>query len=104
MDSQMNAVEDYLQEAKVFVSGIDDRVCHMDSYMTVMDYKAFDKAMENPPFTKPELLRAADEMSGFAYMSPMAMLTAYQIQTKYCPAFGPILTCARLQEKINKGN
>jgi len=100
MDSYMNEVEDYLQEQGVFVSGLNGRESHMDSYMTVMDFPAFDKAMENPPFTRDQLLKAAEEMEGFAYLSPMAGLTCLMIQTKLCPAFGPLRTiCHDLKKK-----
>jgi hypothetical protein len=92
MNSMMNEVEDYLQEQGVFISGLNGRVTHMDSYMTVMDFPTFDKAMENPPFTRDQLLKAAEEIQGFAYLSPMAGLTSLLIQTKLCPAFGPLST------------
>lgn len=92
MNSYMDEVEDYLQEQRVFVSGINGRITHMDSYMTVMDFPAFNKAMENPPFTRDQLLNAANGMEGFAYLSPMAGLTSLMIQTKLCPAFGPLRT------------
>ena len=55
----------------------------MDAYMTILDFPTFDKALENPPFTKEELLKAAEEMMGFAYLSPMACLTAKLIRKKY---------------------
>ena len=83
MDSKMNEVEDFLQARNVFISGINGRSSHMDAYMTILDFPTFDKALENPPFTKEELLKAAEEMMGFAYLSPMACLTAKLIRKKY---------------------
>jgi len=41
-----DALEDKLQEGNVFVSGINGRPTHSDSYMTVLDFVALDKAWE----------------------------------------------------------
>lgn len=97
-------LEDYLQNANVFISGINGRVTHMDSYMTVMDFEAFDKAMEKVPFTKNQLMEAAWQMNYHSYLSPMAGLASALIQNKLCPAFSPLVTLARTQEKIIKGS
>jgi hypothetical protein len=100
--SKLDEVEDYLQGQGVFVSGVNGRPAHMDSYMTCMDFKAFDKAMKSPPFTKTELLEAASRMAGFGYLSPMAGLASFSIQSKLCPAFSPLVTQARVLEQVIK--
>lgn len=38
-------IEDFLQHAGVFVSGVDNRRCHSDSYMTCVEYSALDAAL-----------------------------------------------------------
>lgn len=46
-------IEDYLDEREdVFISGIDGRSCNMDSYMTVLNYKALERAFKEAPFTR----------------------------------------------------
>ena len=93
--SKLDEVEDYLQQEKVFVSGIDGRVTHMDSYMTVLDFPTFDKALDKAPFTEDALMEAAWQMNYHSYLSPMAGLTSMLIQSKLCPAFSPIMGMAR---------
>lgn len=83
--SILDEVEDYLQEQNVFVSGINDRPCHMDSYMTVMSFEKMDEALKAPPFTPEQMLEAAKGMEGFAYLSPMAALASKVIKRKYTP-------------------
>ena len=100
--SKLWELEDYLQNQGVYVSGINGRVSHMDSYMTCMEFKKFDEAMAKAPFTREELLEAAWQMNYHSYLSPMANLTSNLIQNKLCMAFSPIVTQARAQEKINK--
>jgi len=39
-------IEDFLQHNQVFLNGLRNTPCHMDSYMTVVDYKAVDKALK----------------------------------------------------------
>jgi hypothetical protein len=85
--SILNEVEDYLQNNNCFLNGLTDKPCHMDSYMTVVDYKNIDKALLNPPFTKEEMIKAANEMYYYSYLSPMANLASLIIHRKYCPVF-----------------
>jgi hypothetical protein len=98
--SKLWELEDYLQEQGVYVSGINGRVCHMDSYMTCMEFKKFDEAMAKAPFTREELLEAAWQMNYHSYLSPMANLTSNLIQAKLCPAYNPIRDMARDKEKV----
>jgi hypothetical protein len=100
--SKCDELEDYLQHEGVFVSGIDGRHTHMDSYMTVIDFTVFDKALAKAPFTEDELLEAAGQMNYHSYLSPMAGLASMLIQTKLCPAFGSLLGQTRAKEKLNK--
>lgn len=81
--SKLDEIEDYLQEAGCFVNGLNDRPAHMDSYMTVLEYPKLNKALDSPPFTKEELLEAADNMIYFGYLSPIAALTGKIIKRKY---------------------
>jgi hypothetical protein len=41
----MGALEDFLQHNKVFINGLSGRTAHMDSYMTVVDFIALEKAL-----------------------------------------------------------
>jgi len=40
------AMEDFLQEHEVFKNGLNARPCHSDSYMTIVDFKALNKALD----------------------------------------------------------
>jgi hypothetical protein len=93
--SILDEVEDYLQEQGAFVNSINGRRSHMDSYMTVMEYAVMAKALKTGPFTKQQWLEAANGMSGYAYLSPMAGLAALTIQSEFCPAFRDIFILSR---------
>ena len=45
-------IEDSLQEHDVFVSGIDGRPAHSDSYMTVLDYGALRTYLKQNKFSR----------------------------------------------------
>lgn len=44
--SHQLTLEDFLQHNNVFVNGMTNRPCHSDSYMTCVDFVAFDKAVK----------------------------------------------------------
>lgn len=41
----IGGVEDFLQHNKVFINGITGNTAHSDSYMTIVDYDALEKAL-----------------------------------------------------------
>lgn len=79
----LNDVEQYLQDAKVYRNGLTDRVCHMDSYMTVIDFPSLDKALKECPFSKEEMLSCCEEWDYFSYLSPIIKLTAILVRKHY---------------------
>lgn len=69
-------MEDELQKRNVFVNGINGRPSHSDSYMTVIDTTAFDKAWEEikDMATKEEWLEYADYWKEQGYLTPTLKL------------------------------
>lgn len=43
--NRIQEIEDYLQEKEVFLNGLRNTPCHMDAYMTVVDFANLDKAI-----------------------------------------------------------
>jgi hypothetical protein len=41
-----HAIEDFLQHNEVFKNGFRNTSCHMDSYMTIVDYHALETALD----------------------------------------------------------
>ena len=73
-------VEDALQDAKVFVSGINGRTCHSDSYMTVVDFAALDTWMRARAFDKPTLEYCINYWLTNENMQPPLKLAALSIK------------------------
>lgn len=74
--SKINEIEQHLQDNNVFTNGISGKPCHMDSYMTVMDYDKLKTSIENGPFSKQEWLQAADYWENqVGYLGPIIKLT-----------------------------
>lgn len=73
-------IEDRLQEAGVIENGLDGRPAHMDSYMTVIDYKKLDCAfndMKND-YAAEQWRQIAGHWESHAYLSPnQAQLASY---------------------------
>jgi len=45
-NASTEAIESFLQHNEVFKNGIRNTPCHMDSYMTVVDFNALDTALD----------------------------------------------------------
>jgi len=77
-------VEDALQEAMVFVSGVDGRKQHMYSYMTIMDYLALDKAWEElkDKYPREHWFEMFKIWHARAYLSPMSELLPSYLENK----------------------
>lgn len=63
INEQILEIEDYLQENKVFLNGISGRPCHSDSYMTIVDPEALDKAIANSDVDKETIKEAIEYWS-----------------------------------------
>lgn len=72
-------VLDYLDSCKCFLNGLNGRPAHMESYMTVLDFNALEKALKEAPFSDEDLEVTADSLHFRAYLSPINELTALQI-------------------------
>lgn len=46
LDASPDCIEQFLQHNEVFKNGLRGTTCHMDSYMTVVDFKALDTALD----------------------------------------------------------
>lgn len=76
MSEQINIIEDFLQEEEVFVSGIDGRVSHMDSYMTVIDFGALRTAIKKSTFSRTEWEAATKHWQQNSHLTPCIKLLA----------------------------
>jgi hypothetical protein len=72
-------IEDYLQFEGVFVNGLTDRPAHMDSYMTVIDFKILD-SVDLEKFKPEEWQQAIEEWSSSDI--PVAKLLASTMKRK----------------------
>lgn len=72
----LDDIEDELYQYKIFITGLDGRQAHMDSYMTIMDGNAFDKMWKaiGKKYTKEQWLVWADNWIYFGYLSPTVKL------------------------------
>ena len=77
-------IEDYLQiNCEVFESGFNsNRTAHMDAYMTVINYDKLYLALHNCPFSKKEMLEAADNW-GSSVLSPIHKLLSLYVIRHY---------------------
>ena len=76
-------IEDWLQiDCEVFENGMTGRSAHMDSYMTVIDFNKLDKAMNSCPFSKEDMLAAADNWRT-SELSPIHRLLAWSVERHY---------------------
>lgn len=77
-------MEDLFQDANVFINAIRGTRAHMDSYNTIMDFEAFEKAWAEikNQFTREEWIEACDYWLEQGYLSPMAGLLARTIQRR----------------------
>ena len=81
-----NTIEDFLQHNEVFKNGIRGNPCHMDSYMTIVDYNALDTALEvlieeyKP--TEQEWNNIVESWLSNPNNQPPAKIVAYHIQRK----------------------
>ena len=69
-------IEDHLQDSMVFVSGFDGRRAHSDSYMTLVDFPALDRALLTDVFTPEEWLEAAEYWATNENMQPPLRLVS----------------------------
>lgn len=81
------AMEDFLQHNKVFISGIDGRTCHSDSYGTIVDYEALETAVkvlkDKFDLTLDDWKITLDYWLGNPNMQPPLKLVASYIQRKF---------------------
>ena len=73
-------IEDYLQNKNVFVSGINGRRTHMDSYMTVIDFTALQNAVKENPYTREDWTEATRYWNQMGYLSPTIKLLSLTIK------------------------
>jgi hypothetical protein len=76
MSDQTLEIEQYLQDKDVFLNGFTNKPCHMDSYMTVIDFSNLEKAAKENKFTKEEWLKAIESWAHHAYLTPILGLLA----------------------------
>jgi len=69
-------MEDEFQNRNVFLNGISGEPCHSDSYMTIIDIDAYDKAWEEIKSlaTKEEWLTMCDYWICQGYLTPILKL------------------------------
>ena len=64
-------IEEYLGDNNVFLSGINGRPAHSDSYMTILDFSALQKAVgKGNLFTRQEWTEAAEYWIEVGYLTP----------------------------------
>jgi hypothetical protein len=72
--------EDEMDEAGIFVSGIDGRTTSRESYNTVMDYEKMEAFLKNKKgFSVNEWKLLVEHFQSIAYLSPMNYLVAKEI-------------------------
>ena len=82
MSNNVFEIEEYLQDNNVFVSGINGRPAHSDSYMTVVDYSNLDKCFEKAIFTTDEWYEAIAYWLENINMQPPLKIVAKTVQRK----------------------
>jgi len=82
-----NAIEDFLQHNEVFKNGMRGTSCHMDSYMTIVDYNALETALdilvEHYKPTAKEWKNIVDAWLSNPNNQPPAKLVAYYIERTF---------------------
>ena len=73
-------IEDSLQEHDVFVSGIDGRPTHSDSYMTVLDYGALRTYLKQNKFSRKDWEEAIIYWKQMSYLSPVLGLLSLTME------------------------
>jgi len=73
-------IEQFLQDENVFENGLNGRPCHMDSYMTVIDFGKLKTAINKAPFSKDELLAACEEWEASSYLSSIHKLLSIYVK------------------------
>jgi hypothetical protein len=74
--SKILDIEQHLQNNQVFTNGISGKPCHMDSYMTTLDFEKLKSSIEKSEFTKEDWLAAADYWENkVGYLGPIIKLT-----------------------------
>ena len=77
-------IEDFLQDSMVFVSGFDPtRRAHSDSYMTIVEFPALDRALATDQFTREEWLAAAEYWTTNENMQPPLKLVGLITKRKF---------------------
>ena len=71
-------VEDHLQEAGVFYNGLrgEEATCHMDSYMTCVNFDKCFKIFESNPFTMEQLEACIDYWQSNSNCQPPIKIVA----------------------------
>ena len=78
--SDIMEIEDFLQGKCVFISGIDGRNQHMDSYMTIIDYDKLKKNLNEIKnnYTINQWKQISNHWNEHAYLSPnQAQLSSF---------------------------
>lgn len=87
-------LEDFLQHNGVFVNGIRGTTCHMDSYMTVVEYARLDRCIilleKHYAPTKEQWRRLTDDWLCNANTQPPARICALHICSKFNIAPGRV--------------
>jgi len=78
--SKILEIEDYLQDKDVFINGISGKPAHMDSYMSIIDFKKLEQAVKKSSFTQKEWKEAAESWEVVSYISPTTKLLSKTIQ------------------------
>lgn len=73
-------IEEYLQSKIVFISGINGRRTHMDSYMTIIDFTALQNAVKENSYTREDWTEAARYWAAMGYLSPTIKLLSITIK------------------------
>lgn len=82
MSSIYLEIEDLLQEKEVFISGINGRPTHSDSYMTILSYKALDNAWKeiSNKYNKTTWENVSNYWISQGYLTPTLYLLGKQIK------------------------
>lgn len=78
--SKLWEIEDYLQSKDVFENGLNGRPCHMDSYMTVINFTNLKVALNSIPFSKDEIIDACSNWEASSYLSPIHKLLSIYVK------------------------
>jgi len=83
--SVTDSMEDLLSEHNCFVNGFTNKPSHSDSYMTVLDFIALNKAWEiiKNNYTKEQWLSACGYWKSQNYLSPILGLLGMTIERKF---------------------